>query len=156
MFKPNPWNWAFAVVEADLGRFKLPTLEIPVPDVVDYTPYANVITVADGGQRRYGYSQLRLTWETMNGRAYDKMSAFIIVAQASPNVMYATVDLYDSGRASSSAWYVDISGYPHFMPQAAPLAGSVAGRRGQKVFTNVTLFLNNITIINDPSNYADI
>lgn len=153
MSKTNPWNWAFAVTEADLGRFKLPTLEIPVPDIVEYKPFVDSVTVGDGGQRRYGYAQIRLTWETITDVAYRKVSAFIRVAEAGTDVMYATLDLNDDSHSGDH--FVDLSGYPHYMTDMPQIAGSVVGRRGIKIFRNFTLFLNNVTIVNDPSNYAE-
>lgn len=126
-----------------LARQNLFLLGIPPPTTPVYKEYAALVQQSQGGQSRQGYINVTLLWDTLTRQQGFKLKALVEVALAAGSLLYATVD-YNDGTYGPGH-FVDISGVPH------PVVLEPAGNSQGLIYSNVTLFVNNCTIVNNPA-----
>lgn len=118
------------------------TLGLPEPDLVDYKGYTQEAPRSTGGVTRHGYKNISLLWNTMD---YVQLLTLnnIVNAAVTAGTVYATIDRSFGIKLAND--FIDVSGVPHYLT-FTPIENS----RGIQ-YSNVTLFVTNITVINDPS-----
>jgi len=91
-----------------------------------------------------------MTWRIMDQESARRIRQFIVDAQASVSgQLFLTVQ---AGDASASDW-IDVSGFPQL--PVGLTQGFLDGRTfGDPAYSDFPLTLNNLTIVNDPSDYS--
>lgn len=122
-------------------------LGIHEPDMAYFTDHTTRYPQSQGGQARQGYNQATLFWSELLVEEAAIIRGLIVAAEAltetGNGILYVTMPKND-GSSFSPGW-IDISGVA-IMPQWIPEQGT----RG-KVYSNITLSLNNVTVEAEPS-----
>ena len=147
------WDYRFGLVEADLARGYFAAYDIPLPQLAPLLDSALEISRSAGGQALHGYTNLEVLWRRLTMRQAWRVRRFIDDAKAATGLLYLTVAQNDARHGG--LYFVDINGYPH-RPREAADDGDMAARTpdGGQYIDNYILFMNNVTIVNDPSLYT--
>lgn len=147
-----PWNWRIsASVQTGLSSGMFAAIELPIPEVFHLRRWTNSITVGDDSQRVYGRYQVEMLWNNLSQRTYFQLGQFIENSQQGTGLLFMTVDAHEIYH--SGTHFMDISGYPYY-PSEVAQAATLPGRKGPASNENVQIFLNAVTIVNDPSLYT--
>ena len=138
-------NWRIATTEADLVRGYFHTWGLPLHLKIRYRDYSQKIPQGAGWSARHGYENLELNWEVLTQFQARFLKNIIEDALDLTGYIYLTVTPAD-GR---SKW-IDVRGAPH-VPDIESADHSMTGIH----HTNVSLFVNNVVIINDPATNLD-
>lgn len=147
----NPFNWRISLTEAGLQKGSLYNYNIPTPTTAMFTDHTTAVVRLDGSQSLHGFTQVTLLWELLTGIQAQTIRGFVDSAKGGSGLLFLTLDKGDAS-APGRAW-IDISGYPHRHSQLTQ-EGPIMGSKGQPHYLNVQLFVNAVTVINDPSNYS--
>lgn len=120
---------------------------IPRPVEPTYQDYTNLVPAGLGGNRATGYKQVTLTWSTLTGKALNQLKTPVDLVRATDDQIYLTIQRGD-GTTYGDDW-IDVRGTPHEITYQ-----KVGGDAIGFAFRNVVLFVNNLTIVNDPSEVA--
>ena len=143
------WNWRMANAEGRLASDSFARLRIPVPDTVSFKDNSLEVDLSQGGQRLHGHINLSMLWATLSNTQLSVLVNKIEAIRVANGQLYLTIEA-SNGFYPGLQW-IDIRGRPHRPPELSP-AGSLAGRvRGASSFNSVTLFVNSITVVNNPS-----
>ena len=146
----NSFKWRISLTEGGLAKGSFYHYDLPEPSTAPFSDHSASVIKSDGSQGLHGFPQVTLLFDILSGPQAAILRQFIDAGR-SAGVLFLTVDRGD-GSDPGPAW-IDISGVPHRqsrLTQNGPLVGS----RGKSHYTNVQLFLNNVTVVNDPSNYS--
>ena len=146
------WHWRIALVEADLVMGSLAVYGIPVPSIAAYNDSSRATSRSQGEQALHGFAKIDFMWDRLTREQAWRLRKFMDDAKNGVGWLYMTVDINDDS-APGEQW-ADVRGKPHRDPTQAD-AGPIMGRIGQGSFSNYTMFLNNVVILNNPSNYTD-
>lgn len=146
------WNWRIALAEADLVMGSFAAYGIPVPDVAPFNDSSKATTRSRGEQALHGFSTIDFLWERLTREQAWRVRKFIDDARDGTGWLYMTVDMNDD--SSIGPHWIDVRAKPHRDPKQAD-AGPIIGRKGQGSHSNYSMFLNNVVILNNPSNYTD-
>lgn len=128
-----------------LTRQNLFALGLPPVNLPDYKTYSELVPQSQGGQVRQGYINNRLLWDELDFLQFRTLTR-ITEAAITAGLIYATVP-----KANGTALlndFIDISGVPW------PLEYQPVNNARGVVFQNVTLTINNVTVVSDPSTVA--
>jgi hypothetical protein len=139
--------WRIATSEAGLQRGAFFIVGIPPPTMAPYSAFSKIVPRADGGDAAHGYERVPYFWNSMSLTAYSRLKR--IVDSVRPGLIYVTLEINDG--SSPSGVFVDVSGHPGYLQQSSE---SPANRNGVAAVSNVSLIINNATILNNPSNYS--
>ena len=145
------WNWRIALTEAGLSMGSFPVYGIPLPQVAAYNDSTKSSYRSQGEQALHGFSTIEFLWERLTREQAWRLRKFIDDAKNGTGWLYMTVDINDDS-ASGEQW-ADVKGKPHRDQKQAD-AGPIVGRIGQSSYSNYTMLLNNVIIINKPSSYT--
>lgn len=149
MIKTCPY-WRIGLTEAALMKNYFQFFKIPEPTTSQFKTFSGTFAQSDGGQAQMGYYNLRMTWQALRPDQAFFIRVFIDAAlgasASGTGVIYLTVP-YNNADKMSLRW-IDIAGIPY--PLDASVGGTINGGLGM-YYENVELFVNNITIINDPA-----
>lgn len=147
------WDYRIAITEAGLARGYFAAFEIPLPQLAPLLDSSIENSRSTGGQALHGYTTLELLFRRITMYSAWRIRNFIDEAKATSGLLYITADRNDTLYAGPH--FVDVSGYPH-RPREAADDGDLDARApgGGQYINNYRLFLNNVTIINDPSLYT--
>ncbi len=139
-------NVRLSVTQAGLTNgFIIYSWRVPEPDLPLYNDHTQKIDQPDGAQVRRGYKNASLTWNGLGRAQARTLMDIVIQAQAqSSGLIYATINRAWGGYGGGNDW-IDISAFPR-LPEHNPIE-----RTSAKQIDTFTVFLNNITIINDPA-----
>lgn len=146
MTNPARIGWRIALTEAGLNLGWFFARGLPPPTNAPYHDYSTRVSHSEGGQSRHGYKNVRMFWETLTrGQASNLRTVLQAGLDSGTGLIFLTIDRAN-GSGSGPDW-IDVSGRPH-MPDFDPsrFAGAT-----NIVHQNVELFLNNLTIVNDPA-----
>lgn len=146
------WNWRIALAEADLSMGSFAAYGIPLPQVAAYNDSTKASFRSQGEQALHGFISVDFLWERLTREQAWRLRKFIDDAKDGTGWLYMTVDINDDS-APGEQW-ADVKGKPHRDPKQAD-AGPIAGRIGQSSYSNYTMLLNNVMVLNNPSNYTD-
>jgi len=147
---PVRFGWRIATTEAGLSTGWFFALKLTPPTNAPFHDYSVRVSHSEGGQARHGYNNVRLFWETLSrGQGNTLRTVLQASLDSSSKRVFMTIDRAN-GTGAGPDW-IDISGKVH-MPDFDP--SQFAGATGI-VHQNVELFLNNVTIINDPAIFLD-
>lgn len=147
------WDYRISLTESGLGMGSLASYHIPAPNVAPFLDSAIETDRGDGGQGLHGCASIEVLWDRLMMAQAAKVRWFIDNAKSGTGLLYMTVAVND---ASSIGYrWVDVSGMPHRPRQAAD-SGDIGNRQpgGLQYIDNYLLFLNNLTVINNPSVYT--
>jgi hypothetical protein len=125
---------------------------IPVPDVAPYNDSSKAVSRGQGEQALHGFATIDFLWGRLTREQAWRVRKFIDDAKSGTGWLYLTVDLNDD--SSIGPQWADIRAKPHRDPKQAD-SGPIIGRIGQGSHENYSMFLNNVVILNNPSNYTD-
>lgn len=134
-------RWRIAATEVGLDRGLFISHRLPMPETIAFQDWSEELASAEGATNRAGYVRCVMAWTRITRPQLFKFRR--IVTSLGRNVpLFMTVDR-NNGTKGSEEW-IDISGYPLL---SDPPADAVARKTRQSY--DVTLTLNNITIIGD-------
>lgn len=143
-------NIRLATTEAGLSKgYLMFSWGLPPPSLPVYADHAAKITLTDGGQAVRGFTSFSLTWDrgVLNSQQVYVLRNLIEAAIAtSGKQIFATVD-YSWNSTNAPGHWVDCSGFPHLSDYTP------AGGTGGLLKDQVTLFVNNLTEVNNPASF---
>lgn len=139
-------NYRISTTGAGLAKGNFFLLNIPPPDNVEYRDHSVEVDVGLGGMVLHGYRNVRFLWTNLRPNQTHRIKNLVDEALSAGTDLYLTFDR-DNGDAPGRDW-IDTSGTPH--PMIIDRVPSVAGSR-RSAHVNVELFVNNLSIVNDPS-----
>lgn len=118
-------------------------LGLPPVNTSNYRTYSQIVPQSQGGATRQGYINIPILWDDMT---YNQFYTVFQINEAAltAGTIYATIDKANGTGLVNS--FIDISGKPQ------PLEYTVASNGRGIIYINVTLRINNVTVINDPAN----
>lgn len=117
-------------------------LKLPPPDLPDFRPYSQLVPQSQGGQSEQGYISEVVFWDFMD---YSQLSTLTRIVEAATNsTLWMTID---RAHGYGLNHFIDVSGI------VRPLTFEPVSRGRGVIYANVSLTLNNITIINDPASF---
>lgn len=147
------WHWRLALTEAGLAKGSFKAYGVPVPSIAPYNDASLESPRSDGEQALHGYANIDFLWEELTAEQAFYIRKFIDGAKTGTGWLYMTVDLNDDS-APGTQW-ADVRGKPHRDYKNAD-AGPIVGRQkgGMNFHENYRMFLNNVEVINNPSDYT--
>lgn len=137
------WRIATALVDLPVGSAFF-VRKIPPPTTAIYADHGEKVAHSEGGESRHGYRNIRIFWDVIDRNQASALRAVLDDAVTNfGSIVFLTLDR-SNGEAGGEDW-IDVSGRLH-MPDFNPFAN--VRNRG---YQGVELFVNNITIINDPA-----
>lgn len=141
--------WRIATTEAGLATGYFVARRLPMPDLANYTDHQDRPGRSDGGMARHGYKSVNLTWQNLSPKDAVKIRALVQEAiDSATGRLYLTIDRNDGTNVAPD--FIDVYGYPH-MPTFSSSTVLASARNGRRIFNSVSLLVNNLTIVNDPS-----
>lgn len=142
-------KYRIALTEAGLSSGALMARGIPIPTVAPYKDHSVIVEKGDGSNREYGYKTVELMWDRLTAAQGRILYALVESARGGSGLLYLTIDRAD-GNAPGQDW-IDVYGRPGrlVLTGEAPL-----NRHGYSTHRNVSLNVNNLTVVNDPSSYS--
>lgn len=133
--------WRIASAESGLPKGMFIQHKLPMPETVAFQDWTQLVPSAEGSTNKAGYGRCTLTWANITRPQLFKLRR--IVDGLSRNTrLWMTVDR-NNGTKGSQEW-INVSGYPVLSdPQA-----EAVGRASAQSY-NITLTLNNVTVIGD-------
>ena len=147
MSTPRKLGWRISTTEAGLGSGYYHALGIPPPTNAPYHDYSTRVGQSTGGQARHGYKNVREFWERMDRTEATTLKEIIEAGIALTGEVFLTVDRAN-GEGDTFDW-IDVRGKPH-VPDFDPSRFAGAS---DIVHENIELFVNNLTIVNDPASF---
>lgn len=132
--------WRIATSLAGLTKGHLFARGLPPPDTTRYLDYSEKLLLGQGGKDKQGFINLTLQWDDLDFLQGKVLRALVDAG----TTLYLTVDRSDGTGLLND--FIDISGRPD-------LSDLVPTRKSRGIiYPGVELFVNNITVENDPSN----
>lgn len=148
-----PFMYRISTTEPGLAMDTFYNWQIAIPDIVDFRLSTTVSTRGDASQRFDGFRQLHLTWTKISELHWYRIKQIILDVNAAGSPLYMTIDP-EIGDSPGQQGYIDLMGYPHQPQLFQPGNPSLPYRHGRPSKANLTVFLNDVTILNDPSLYS--
>lgn len=141
-------NIRLATTEAGLAKgYLMHSWQLPAPALPVYADHSVKVALANGGQAIRGFRSFSLTWDRLTDHQANVLRALVEAALDTANeVIFATIDFGWDGT-QAPGYFVDVSGEPHIMDNTP--AGNTWGRARD----GVTLFVNNLTDVNNPASF---
>jgi len=136
------YKWRIGASESEM--LYMVQIGIPIPNEPVYKPYTKVLPVDLGSNKTSGYKNVTLSWSTMTSKGLNQLKSYIDPVRTSGDEIYLTIQ-----RAEGETWgddWIDVRGYPHEI-EFQKVGGKAIGH----AYRNIVLFVNNLTIVNDPS-----
>jgi hypothetical protein len=133
--------YRLAFTESGLGKGYLFSRGLPPPSTVTFKDFSGEYSQSDGGKVQHGYLSVVLMWNVLTYTQSYQLRKY-----TNSSVLYATIDR-NNGTKPGRDW-VDVRGVP--LPMNIERDRGIAGSIGGATI-NVTLTINNLTIVNDPS-----
>lgn len=143
------WRWRIATTEAGLQYGAFALLNVPIPTQAPYYDHSSVVPQSDGRQASHGYTNITLLWDELTQSEMNALRSIVHDVRIKLGVIYLTIERQDGTTPASS--FIDISGNPGVLRWTG---ASPYNRTMQKSGKNIELFVNHVTIINDPSIYS--
>jgi len=150
-FGCDPWNWRVAVTEPGLATGAFFNWKLPPPTVANFADHSEQKQRSDGTLAFHGRQILNIMWDILDAPQMGQLKFIINAGVTAGDVIFMTIDR-GFGATFGRDW-VDIRGIPHepVVTQGGPLDYVT----GAPHYRNVQLFINEITILNEPSIYAE-
>ena len=139
-------SFRIATTEVDLTRGYFFTKGIDAPTTFIYKSFSEPFSQSFGGQVQHGFPNVTMTWVNVSSKTVKLISEYVRVALATPSRQIFLTIPVNNGIYIARHW-VDISGTPYPIDTTE---GGVLSSFGM-FFDNLTLFINNISIVNDPA-----
>lgn len=147
MSAPRRFGWRIATTEAGLASGYFSALGIQPPTNAPYHPYSTRVGQSTGGQARHGYKNVRMFWANLDRIEARILKERVVAGIALTGNVYLTIDRAN-GDGDTYDW-IDVYGKPH-IPDFDPSRFAGAS---DIVHENIELFVNNLTIVNDPASF---
>lgn len=120
---------------------------LPMPELPFFQPFTTRRPQSTGGQARQGYKYCTLLWSRLDARQANIIDGLIAAAEVTGGsgngTIYLTLPMVDASAGGVN--WVDVSGVA-VMP-----AWETENQSHGVTYTNVTLRLNNVVILAEPS-----
>jgi hypothetical protein len=133
-----------ALTEAGLAKGFLQSIGVPKPSNA-YKAYSSQLPQSTGGQKRTGYKNDTWQWVNVTPTQANEICELVESALSGSGVLYVTLPRANGENAGMD--WIDAYGVPSY-PEIVTIQDS--GINGL-VLQSVTLRINNITIVNEPS-----
>lgn len=134
--------WRISTTLAGLSSGFFIGLKLPPPDLPDFKPYSQLVPQSQGGLAEQGYISETVFWDFMD---YSQLTTLTRIVEAATNsTLWMTID---RAHGYGLNHFIDVSGI------IQPLTFEPVSKGRGVIYANVSLTLNNITIINDPANF---
>jgi hypothetical protein len=145
----NRLRWRIATTEAGLASNWFIGLGLPEPTQVEYNDHTTKNPQSEGGVAKHGYHNVKLLWTKLSpSQAWQIRSLVDSAIAGATGTLFMTTTRLDGSNPGVD--WIDISGRPD-MSQITPEA-PIIGASGYS-HNNITLTLNNVTVINDPASF---
>jgi hypothetical protein len=139
----NKWRIGTAIA----SMWYMSQIGIPRPLEPVYMDYTNLVPQGLGSNRTSGYKHVTLQWSTLTGKALNQLKTPVDLVRTTGDEIYLTIQRAD-GTTYADDW-IDVRGLPHEITYQ-----KVGGDAIGAAYRNVVLFVNNLYIVNDPSEVA--
>jgi len=146
--KLDKCSFRIALTDPGLATGYLHLYGLALPTTINYQGFSGEFSRGAGAKVLHGYKNCTLTWVDVDAKTVYRIKKFADDALASgTGLLYLTVPYNDGSVVGRT--YIDISGVPH--PITTQEAGNISGLG--LAYDNLQLFINNITIINNPAQF---
>ena len=143
-------NIRLATTEAGLSKgYLIFSWGLPPPSLPVYADHSAKVALSNGGQAIRGYTSFSLTWDRgvlSNQQAWVLRDLVEAALATGGKQLFATVD-YGWNSTNAPGHWVDLKGEPH-LGDFTPV-----GNTGGLLKDQVTLFVNNLTEVNNPASF---
>lgn len=144
----TPCNYRIAATEEGLERGYFHLMGIPIDVKTQYKDYTIKSPQGSGWVAKHGYKNVELNWESLNPRQLNVLRSRVESAlNSADRLLYMTIPRNDGTSPSMDDW-IDISGKPDLRDPTV-----LDGRTSGVHLTNISLFLNDVEIVNDPATF---
>lgn len=148
----NSWSWRIAANAAALEYGSFHQLSVPAPSLCTYKEYSNVVARSNGADASHGFENVSILWDILTAKQAQAINDIVETARIKNGTIFLTVDKA-IGLALGFNW-VDIEGYPLQMNLTSALRYDRSIKNDGPYYRNVSLKINAITVVNDPSLYS--
>ena len=138
-------NFRIATTLSDLNKGYFFLRNIAPPATATFKGFSQIIPQSEGGATTHGFRNVTLSWVNVDPRTVYYIKKYVNAALGGNKQIYLTIPYNDGTKPGRR--FIDIVGRPH--PIDAAESGIIDG--GGMFFENLQLFINNVTIINDPA-----
>lgn len=117
---------------------------LPIPQTPIFKTYSTLLPQGQGGQTRQGYENLSILWAEMTRLQGFTLKRLVETVLTAGTPLYMSIDFNDGTYLENS--FYDVSGTP------APVILEAAANSRGVIYQNVTLTLNNVTVIQASTN----
>lgn len=135
-----------ARTEAGLARGLLYLRGIAQPTFIQYRNFTEEVPQAEGGQLQQGYENVTIRWESANSKTTTFIRNIVQDALDNDKRLYLTIP-WNNGRGQNR--WLNVYGIPH---QIDPEEEGRWGGTGI-AYANVTLFVNNLTVLGEATTF---
>lgn len=139
-------KFRISLTEAGLAKGMSFLRNIPPPDSPIYNDHSAKVGKGQGGQARHGFATATVLWDALSPDQSYELRTLVQNALDGLGVIYLTIDR-SNGTSPGPDW-IDVYGVP-YMPDIAP--GRTRGKRRGVIHNSIQLFVNDLTIVNDPA-----
>ena len=119
--------------------------KIALPATATYKGFSQAVPQSEGGSVQHGFRNVTLSWVNVDPRTVYYLKKYVSDCLAGTKTLYMTVPYNDGSKVGRR--FIDVSGRP--APLDTAEGGVIDG--GGMYFENLELFLNNVTIVNNPA-----
>lgn len=138
-------NFRIATTLAGLNKGYFFLRKIAPPATATFKGFSQTVPQSEGGLAQHGFKNVTLSWVNADPRTLYYLKKYVDEVLSGSKRIYMTVPYNDGTKPGRR--FVDISGRPH--PIDAAEGGIIDG--GGMFFESFQLFINDVTIINDPA-----
>lgn len=138
-------NFRIALTLLGLSKGFLFLRKIALPATATFKGFSQSVPQSEGGAVQHGFRNVTVSWVNVDPRTTYYIKKYVDDALAGTKRLYLTVPYNDGTKPARR--FIDISGRPH--PIDAAEGGVIDG--GGMFFEGLQLFLNDVTIENDPA-----
>lgn len=146
-----PFLYRLALSEAELVDGSVMAWGLQPPSAAPYVDHTEAVGQSDGGQALLGYDQVTLSWDIMSSAEAATIGRLVEDALGTDGEGFLYLTISRANGTNPGPDWIDVMGRPHPPQIAAP--PNIAGI-SDLYHQNVTLVVNNLTILNDPSLYS--
>lgn len=142
--------WRIGISETTLESGRFANLNLPYPSVSTFQDYRAVRTRGDGSASLHGRSSVTLLFDILTSEQGWTVRHIVEQSLAATGRVFLTIPRADGAKPGYD--WIDVSGVPH-RPTVSG-AGSYNGRSGDVYFQNYQLTVDDVQILNDPSDFV--
>lgn len=144
----NDWQkFRIALTQAGLTTGFFFLRKIALPTTCTFKGFSQAIPQSEGGSVQHGFLNVTMSWLNVTPITAYYIRKYVTDALNGTKMLYLTVPYNDGTKPGRR--FIDVSGRPHPIDTAE--GGTIDG--GGLFYENLQLFVNNVTVINDPATF---